>query len=104
MLLGLAVHDTSQAVGAGLTYAQCFGEDVALKVAALTKLTRNLCLAAVIPGISYAVAKVEGGGGDGARLKFSQCVPSFVIGFAAMALLRTAGDASLVARCVLHAV
>ena len=47
--IGLAIHDTSQVMGAALTYDSVFGDEVVLKTAALTKLTRNLFLAAVVP-------------------------------------------------------
>lgn len=47
--LGLAIHDTSQVMGAALTYNEVFHDEVVLKTAAVTKLTRNLFLAGVIP-------------------------------------------------------
>lgn len=51
--LGLAVHDTSQVVGSGAVYANAFADHPAaaavLPVAALTKLTRNIMLAGVVP-------------------------------------------------------
>jgi uncharacterized membrane protein YadS len=49
LFLGTAVHDTSQVMGAALTYKQVYGDDVVLRVATVTKLTRNLFLAVVIP-------------------------------------------------------
>ena len=53
LFLGTAVHDTSQVVGAALTYRQIYGDDVVLRVATVTKLTRNLFLAAVIPMLTW---------------------------------------------------
>ena len=53
LFLGTAVHDTSQVVGAALTYRQLYGDDVVLRVATVTKLTRNLFLAAVIPLLTW---------------------------------------------------
>lgn len=51
--LGLSVHDTSQVIGAGAVYATAFANHPAaaavLPVAALTKLTRNVMLAGVVP-------------------------------------------------------
>lgn len=123
MFLGLAVHDTSQVIGAALTYKEVFGDELVLKVAAVTKLTRNLFLAGVIPGLAWmsardAVAAVGGasGGGDssegaqngggsgsgsGSEKRgfsfddFKKYVPMFVVGFIAMAGVRTLGDTTL---------
>lgn len=55
-------------MGAGLTYAEMYQDEVALKVAAVTKLIRNLFLAAVIPGLTYLNAKqvAAAAGGKGA--------------------------------------
>ena len=53
LFLGTAVHDTSQVVGAALTYKQVYGDDVVLRVATVTKLTRNIFLAAVIPILTW---------------------------------------------------
>jgi len=41
---------SSQVLGSALSYAQMFGEEAVVKIAAVTKLTRNLFLALVIPG------------------------------------------------------
>ena len=69
MWLGLAVHDTAQVMGAGLTYAQLFDDERAFNAAAVTKLTRNLALAAAIPALAFAheqtVRPGNGSGGDG---------------------------------------
>ncbi len=54
VFLGLAVHDTSQVMGAAATYAATYGNAAVLKAAAVTKLTRNLCLAGALP---YLVGK-----------------------------------------------
>ena len=53
LFLGTAVHDTSQVVGAALTYKQVYDDDVVLRVATVTKLTRNIFLAAVIPLLTW---------------------------------------------------
>ena len=53
LFLGTAVHDTSQVVGAALTYRQMYTDDVVLRVATVTKLTRNLCLAGVITLLTW---------------------------------------------------
>ncbi|QDZ24240.1 hypothetical protein HOP50_12g67760 [Chloropicon primus] len=114
MFLGLAVHDTSQAIGSALTYSSVYGSEEVVKVTAITKLSRNLCLAAVIPGLTYTTARRErrereaehsGGlaasaGEDAGSLLptlegLKKYVPGFVVGFVAMSILRSAGDFTL---------
>ena len=96
LFLGTAVHDTSQVVGAALTYKQVYGDDVVLRVATVTKLTRNIFLAAVSPLLTWMHIRSQsriGSGGIGAVS--TTLVPGFVIGFVSMALVRTIGDATL---------
>ncbi|HUQ89330.1 MAG TPA: putative sulfate exporter family transporter [Vicinamibacterales bacterium] len=97
LFLGTAVHDTSQVVGAALTYKQVYSDDVVLRVATVTKLTRNIFLAVVIPILTWmhvrAQAKI-GSGGIGV-VKPTSLVPGFVIGFLAMAIVRSIGDWTL---------
>ena len=97
LFLGTAVHDTSQVIGAALTYKQVYGDDVVLRVATVTKLTRNIFLAAVIPLLTWLHVRSTQAQGGGAKKKTSwkALVPGFVIGFVAMAVVRTIGDASL---------
>ena len=97
LFLGTAVHDTSQVVGAALTYKQVYADDVVLRVATVTKLTRNIFLAAVIPILTWMHVKNQRASGatgtSGARL--SSLVPGFVIGFLLMAVVRSVGDWTL---------
>ena len=97
LFLGTAVHDTSQVVGAALTYKQVYGDDVVLRVATVTKLTRNIFLAAVIPILTWqhmkSQAKTIGAGAVGFHI--SSLVPGFVIGFLLMAVVRSIGDWTL---------
>lgn len=96
LFLGTAVHDTSQVVGAALTYRQIYADDAVLRVATVTKLTRNLFLAAVIPLLTWWHARERGvAGGRGAATSWRTLVPSFVLGFVGMALVRSLGDAML---------
>jgi uncharacterized integral membrane protein (TIGR00698 family) len=95
LFLGTAVHDTSQVVGAALTYKQVYGDDVVLRVATVTKLTRNIFLAGVIPILTWMHHKSKAGatGATGTTaIKWSSLVPGFVIGFLAMAVVRSIGD------------
>lgn len=96
LFLGTAVHDTSQVVGAALTYRQMYADDVVLRVATVTKLTRNLCLAGVIPLLTWMhLRQSRGTGASHAVANWKTLVPLFVIGFVAMASVRTIGDATL---------
>jgi len=99
LFLGTAVHDTSQVVGAALTYKQVYGDDVVLRVATVTKLTRNIFLAAVIPILTWmhikSQSKTTGSGGIGGTINLRSLVPGFVIGFVAMAVVRSLGDWTL---------
>ena len=97
LFLGTAVHDTSQVVGAALTYKQVYGDDVVLRVATVTKLTRNIFLAAVIPLLTWLHVRSTQAqvGGVKKTTSWKALVPGFVIGFVAMAVVRTIGDATL---------
>jgi len=98
LFLGTAVHDTSQVVGAALTYRQIYADDVVLRVATVTKLTRNLFLAAAIPLLTWMHARhAHAGTPPHVRpaTSWRSLVPIFVIGFAAMAMVRSVGDAML---------
>ena len=97
LFLGTAVHDTSQVVGAALTYKQVYDDDIVLRVATVTKLTRNIFLAAVIPLLTWLHVRSQmretGSGGIGGVM--TSLVPGFVIGFLAMAIVRSFGDWTL---------
>lgn len=55
--LGTAIHDTSQVVGVAKVYANVFSAPVALDVATVTELVRNLFMAAVIPFLALYYAR-----------------------------------------------
>ncbi|MBI3961425.1 MAG: putative sulfate exporter family transporter [Deinococcus sp.] len=95
LFLGTAVHDTSQVVGAALTYKEVFHDDVALKAATVTKLTRNLFLAVVVPLVAWYYLRRQPTGGKRAQVNIAKLFPVFVLGFVAMALGRSLGDAML---------
>jgi len=90
MFLGTAVHETAQVAGAGLVYQQYFADPKALDVATVTKLVRNMSMLLVIPimAVFYHRRSSEGG----AAPKWYTMIPVFIVGFAAMSLLRTLGD------------
>jgi uncharacterized integral membrane protein (TIGR00698 family) len=96
LFLGTAVHDTSQVVGAALTYRQIYADDAVLRVATVTKLTRNLFLAGVIPMLTWMHQQAgTGAAGKRAATNWKTLVPSFVLGFVAMAAVRSIADAML---------
>jgi uncharacterized integral membrane protein (TIGR00698 family) len=92
LFLGTAVHDTAQVLGAGMAYREYFGAAQALDVATVTKMVRNLAMIAVIPIMAIAF-RPDGTAGVTARApRWYQLIPLFVVGFAAMSLLRSVGD------------
>lgn len=99
LFLGLSVHDTSQVLGSAMTYNIVFNNELALKMATVTKLTRNLCLAAVVPAMGVLQSRIDSGSGvpgNGVAAfslqSIKKYVPGFVIAFLALSCLRTGGD------------
>jgi len=99
IFLGLSIHDTSQVMAAALTYREVFDDEVALKTAAVTKLTRNVFLATVIPALAWHSARKNGEDKQGQSnftwSTLKKCLPLFVLGFIGAACLRSAGDAMI---------
>ncbi len=93
LFLGTGIHDTSQVIGAALSYKELFQDERALQVATVTKLTRNVFLVAVVPALAYFHARRTGHAG--ARVRISRLFPIFVLGFLAMAIVRSIGDVGL---------
>jgi uncharacterized integral membrane protein (TIGR00698 family) len=94
LFLGTGIHDTSQVMGAALSYRELFHDEKALQVATVTKLTRNLFLAAVVPALAYLHARRRGRS-EGTSVTLRGIFPMFVLGFVGMAAVRSAGDAML---------
>jgi uncharacterized integral membrane protein (TIGR00698 family) len=113
MCLGVAIHDTSQVLGAALSCKEVFHDEVAFKVAAVTKLMRNLGLAVAIPALTYsyhASIKKENeqkekstnesdktvGKEDVSTISglqtFTKYVPPFLVAFLGVSALRSVGD------------
>jgi len=97
LFLGTAIHDTSQVMAAALSYSQLFGDELAMKVATMTKLTRNVFLVAVVPLLAFQAARANGGERKRVSVNLGKLFPVFVLGFAAMAIVRSLGDAGLAA-------
>jgi len=97
LFLGTSIHDTSQVVGAAKVYADVFSAPLALDVATVTKLVRNVFMAAVIPFMAYYYARKVRDQGEfaGKRTNPLKLLPLFVLGFLAMATLRSIGDAMI---------
>ena len=97
LFLGTAVHDTSQVVGSATVYGDVFAAPLALDVATVTKLVRNVFMAAVIPFMTlhYARVRHEPGESSGKKIDLLGLLPLFVVGFLIAAVIRSVGDASI---------
>jgi uncharacterized integral membrane protein (TIGR00698 family) len=105
---GTAVNDTSSVVASASAWSQAAGNDTALGVATIVKLTRTLMIIPVSLGLSFYVTRkarrvdVEPESGrDG--FSFLKTFPWFVLGFVATSLLNSfvplpAGVASALVR------
>lgn len=90
LFLGTSIHETAQVAGAGLMYETQYNAPVALDIATVTKLVRNLCMIAVIPLVGYLYSAEQRGAGEKPNLL--AMIPWFIIGFAVMSAIRTIGD------------
>jgi uncharacterized integral membrane protein (TIGR00698 family) len=97
LFLGTAVHETAQVVGAAKIYADIFSQPLALDVATIAKLVRNVFMAVVIPFMAYSYAQRARGSEEfkGKKTSFAQLFPVFILGFLWMAVLRSIGDAGI---------
>jgi uncharacterized integral membrane protein (TIGR00698 family) len=97
LFLGTAVHDTSQVTGAALVFAETFSLPRALDVATVTKLVRNVFMAAVIPLMTliYTRRNARRRGLPEKRTRIVDLLPLFVIGFLVFAGIRSLGDAGV---------
>ena len=93
LFLGTGIHDTSQVMGAALSYRDLFRDETAFRVATVTKLTRNVFLVAVVPLLAWT--HVRRTGHAGGRVRIAKLFPLFVLGFLALAIVRSLGDAGL---------
>lgn len=91
--LGTSIHETAQVAGAALMYRTQYDAPLALDVATVTKLVRNLCMVVVIPLVGILYAADHRKGKEAGRSGWWRLVPWFIAGFALMSAVRTAGDA-----------
>jgi uncharacterized integral membrane protein (TIGR00698 family) len=93
VFFGSSIHDTSQVVGAALIYADHFGAPDAVPIAGLTKFLRTLGLLVLVPVAAFWSARSDATQVSGKPLRLRRkAVPTFVIAFIGLVILRTAGD------------
>lgn len=97
IFLGTAVHETAQVMGSALTYREVFNDEIAFKAATVTKLTRNLFLAAVVPILAFFHHRAKAGSDPEktGKVNILKLFPIFVLGFVGMTIIRSIGDATL---------
>lgn len=94
LFMGTAIHETAQVAGAGLVYADIYSSPLALDTATITKLVRNVFMAAVVPIMAlYYTRKTAGA--EKKDVSFSKLFPTFILGFLAFAVIRSIGDATV---------
>lgn len=92
LFLGTSIHETAQVAGAGMMYEAQYNAPVALDIATVTKLVRNLCMIAVIPFVGFLYGAPHADDEDGKKPHWITMVPWFILGFALMSAVRTIGD------------
>ena len=100
LFLGTSIHETAQVAGAGLIYDQSFNITATPSVADIAvvgKLVRNVMMVLVIPGVTYLYAKNMRKQGEdaGEGTRVLDMIPVFILGFLAMAIVRSIGDAAV---------
>ena len=92
LFLGTSIHETAQVAGAGMMYQAQYDAPVALDIATVTKLVRNLCMIAMIPLVGILFGAERGASAGRSVGDYLRMVPWFVVGFALFSTLRTIGD------------
>ncbi len=95
LFLGTSIHDTSQVVGSATVYTDVFLAPLALDTATVTKLVRNVFMAAVIPFMALYYTRKTQGESAGKKTNFLKLLPLFILGFLTIAVIRSIGDAML---------
>jgi uncharacterized integral membrane protein (TIGR00698 family) len=95
LFLGTAIHETAQVVGAGKIYADIFSQPLALDVATVAKLVRNVFMVGVIPIMAYSYTRKTRESSAVEKPSILKLLPVFILGFLGMAVLRSIGDAGL---------
>lgn len=89
LFLGTSVHETAQVAGAALVYQEYYSDSQVLEIATVTKLVRNLGMVFIIPLMTVLYRRGSTSSGGRGLLAM---IPLFVVGFAAMSVVRTVGD------------
>ena len=92
LFLGTAIHDMAQLMGAAATYKDLYNDETGFATAAITKMTRNLFLAVVIPYFAWKTRHQKSAENEGQR---PPILPAFLIGFLLMSCVRSMGDFTL---------
>jgi uncharacterized integral membrane protein (TIGR00698 family) len=92
LFLGTAIHDMAQLMGAAATYKELYHDETGFATAAITKMTRNLFLAVVIPYFAWKTRDDVRAEAEGKR---PPILPAFLIGFLLMSCVRSVGDFTL---------
>lgn len=97
LFLGTSIHDTAQVAGAGLIYKQLYDAPLALDAATVVKLVRNVFMIPVIPYMAWRCRRRgrAKGGAWNQPTSIDSLFPLFILGFVALAILRSIGDATL---------
>ncbi len=103
IFMGTSIHETAQVVGAGIMYDQLWiGPDTTINptgadVAIVTKLVRNAFMAVVIPLMAFIYIRRNKGASQ-KKISVLSLFPVFILGFIALAILRSIGDYAVVNR------
>lgn len=92
--LGTAIHDTSQVMGAALSYQEMFEQPRVAQIATITKLTRNAMLVVVVPVLGLLHRRMTAQE-HGTPVSLRNLFPLFVLGFLAASVFRSVGEAGL---------
>jgi uncharacterized integral membrane protein (TIGR00698 family) len=106
IFMGTSIHETAQVAGAGIIYDQLWlGQSQAVTttgadVAIVTKLVRNAFMALVIPFMAYTYVRRHSSTSR-KKVNIISLFPVFILGFIAMAVLRSLGDYFVVSKSLL---
>ena len=92
LFLGTSINETAQVAGAGLMYQAQYNDPVAIDIATITKLVRNLSMIAVIPAIGIIFSEDDQNSESQSKFAWLAMIPWFIVGFGIMSAIRSIGD------------
>lgn len=92
MFAGTAVNDTSSVVAAATTWSLMAGNDTALQMATIVKLTRTLAIIPITFVLAIYTAKKEKDKGSSKNFSLVKIFPWFIIYFLVAAIINTIFD------------